>query len=90
MTVEILGADNQCYSFDIGELSEINRVDMWAYDGCECFTVNYKNGETIMYSDDTIHGHCDGGYLVYDSATGFNLFACEVWINSTSAYNRMI
>lgn len=90
MTIKLFGWDGQQNSFEIGDLSTIDHADMWVYDGREYLTVTYKDGRVITYSDDTVHGHCDGGYPVYISVAGFSLFADEVWMNDKSAYDRML
>ena len=90
MTVELFGRDGQKNTFEIGELSEIDHADMWVYDEREYLVVTYKNGEVITYSDDTIHGHCDGGYPVYYSDTGFNMLIDDMWLAQKNAGDRMI
>lgn len=90
MVVKIFGHDNQTYFFEMGELSEIERAGMCVCDGREYLTVIYKNGEATTYSDDTFYKHYDGGYQVYNPATGVNLFTNKDWMNAESVADRMI
>lgn len=90
MVVKIFGHDGQAYLFEIGELSEIDCAGMCVCDGREYLTVIYKNGEVVTYSDDTVYRCYDGGYQVYNSATGVNLFANKKWMNAESVADRMI
>lgn len=90
MTVTLFGDDNQRFSFEIGELSEISRADMRVIDKREELTVQYKDGTTTVYQTDTLGGHYDGGYPVYIASTGFNLLNCEQWLRDKSAWDRMI
>lgn len=90
MVVKFFGHDGQTYLFEIGELSEIDCAGMCVCDGREYLTVIYKNGEVTTYSDDTIYRHYDGGYSVYNPATGVNLFANKKWMNAESVADRMI
>lgn len=90
MTVRLFGWDNQTYDFEIGELDEIESANMKVFDGREFLTVHYKNGKVKTFREDTVAGHLDGRYPVYNSATGFNLFAGKKWLSATSAYKRMI
>ncbi len=90
MVVKIFGHDNQTYFFEIGELSEIDCAGMCICDGREYLTVIYKSGEATTYCDDTFYRCYDGGYQVYNSATGVNLFANKDWMNAQSVADRMI
>lgn len=91
MVVKLFGHDNQTHDFEIGELSTIDHADMWVYDDeREYLTVTYKDGRVITYSDDTVHGHRDGGYPVYYSATGFNMLIDDMWLAEKNAGDRMI
>lgn len=90
MTIKLFGWDGQTNNFEIGELSEIERVGMCVCDGREFLTVLYKNGEIVTYSDDTIYRHYDGGYSVYNPVTGVNLFENKDWMNAESMADRMI
>lgn len=90
MTIKLFGWDGQTNNFEIGELSEIERAGMCVCDGREYLTVIYKNGEVTTYSDDTIYRHYDGGYSVYNPATGVNLFANKKWMDAESVSDRMI
>lgn len=90
MVVKIFGHDNQTYFFEIGELEEIDCAEMCVCDGREYLTVIYKNGEVTTYSDDTVYRHYDGGYQVYNPATGVNLFANKDWMSAESVADRMI
>ena len=90
MTIKLFGWDGQTNNFEIGELSEIDCAGMCVCDGREYLTVIYKNGEVTTYSDDTIYRHYDGGYSVYNPATGVNLFANKKWMNAESVADRMI
>lgn len=90
MTIKLFGWDGQTNNFEIGELSEIERAGMCVCDGREYLTVIYKNGEATTYSDNTFYKHYDGGYQVYNPATGVNLFANKKWMNAESVADRMI
>lgn len=90
MTIKLFGWDGQTNNFEIGELSEIERAGMCVCDGREYLTVIYKNGGATTYSDDTIYRHYDGGYSVYNPATGVNLFANKKWMDAESVSDRMI
>ena len=90
MTIKLFGWDGQTNNFEIGKLEEINCAGMCVCDGREYLTVIYKNGEATTYSDDTFYKHYDGGYQVYNPATGVNLFANKKWMNAESVADRMI
>lgn len=90
MTIKLFGWDGQTNNFEIGKLEEIDCAGMCVCDGREYLTVIYKNGEVTTYSDDTIYRHYDGGYQVYNPATGVNLFANKKWMNAESVADRMI
>lgn len=88
MTIELFNKWGR-QSHEIGALEDIVRADMSVYDGAEVLSVTYKTGRRF-YGDANLCGHYDGGYPVYDSATGFNLFADSMWLSDGSAYARMI
>lgn len=90
MTIKLFGWDGQTNNFEIGKLEEIDCAGMCVCDGREYLTVIYKNGEATTYSDDTFYKHYDGGYQVYNPATGVNLFTNKDWMNAESVADRMI
>lgn len=90
MTIKLFGWDGQTNNFEIGELPEIDCAGMCVCDGREYLTVIYKNGEVVTYSDDTVYSHYDGGYQVYNPATGVNLFTNKDWMDAESVSDRMI
>ena len=90
MTIKLFGWDGQTNNFEMGELSEIDCAGMCVCDGREYLTVIYKNGGATTYCDDTFYRHYDGGYQVYNPATGVNLFANKDWMNAASVADRMI
>lgn len=62
-------------------------VKIFGHDGQAYF---FEIGEATTYSDDTFYKHYDGGYQVYNPATGVNLFANKKWMNAESVADRMI
>ena len=88
MKLKLLDYNAQSFEYDIGELSDIIRIDLEIISGDEVVTISYKDGTTKILdtSPDRFIDYDDGYYVVYDEATDINLLENKKWLNRKTSY----
>ena len=92
MTLKLLNYARREAHFDIGNLEDIERIDLMILTGDEIATVTYKNGDKREFDSDVdenrMSGYFDSCYNIYDMLhTENSLLNNGRWLSRTSSYD---
>ena len=73
------------------DMDKIATINLDVVTGDEILTVVYKDYTIKRFdsSHDRLRDCNDGGYVIFNEATGINLLEDDKWINRTSSYDYL-
>lgn len=91
MKIKLLGYKNKTSFVDVGDIKEIESMDIDVITGDEVLVVLYKDYTIKKFdsSNTRCEDHLDARYPIYNKITGLNLLKDEDFLNRKGSYDYL-